>query len=233
MNIIRKVPCLKVACGIDAGKFMFKGNDFEVFNNGVDIKKFKFNADNRKNIRKELGINENTFVVGLTARVDRQKNPLFLLDIFNCIQKQKEDSVLVYTGEGDLKNAVKEKAKELGIENKVLLLGRRNDVEKITSAYDIFLMPSLYEGLSISIVEAQINGLKCYTSTNVDKDSNATGNVEFISLEKSAEEWAKEILESDNSRDMNVTEKIPDKFDSKKSYQKIYEYYEKHINTSI
>lgn len=223
--MIRKISYLKVACGIDAGKFMFKGKEFTVFNNGVDIKKFEYDENNRKFIRDEIGVLEDAFVVGLTARIDRQKNPLFLLEIFKYIQEQNEKSVLVLVGEGALKQAVIEKSKEFGIEDKVILLGRRNDVSKITSAYDIFLMPSLYEGLSISIVEAQINGLKCYTSTNVDKDSNVTGNVKFISLEKNAEEWAKEILLSDNSRDLNAVEKIPDKFDEKKSYKKIYEYY--------
>ena len=109
--------------------------------------------------------------------------------------------------------------------HKVIFLGKKVDANKYYSAMDIYIMPSISEGLSIALCEAQVNGLKCYTSDGVDKQSNISGNVEFLSLSQSPKEWAEHILKSNNSRDENVLEKIPEEFDAKKSYKKIYKFY--------
>jgi glycosyltransferase involved in cell wall biosynthesis len=222
---IKKVPYLRVACGQKAGKFMFNGNSFTIFNNGIDIDKFKFNKDNRIEIRKELNISDNTTIVGIVAKLEKQKNPLFLVDIFNEYQKLNGNSKLLLIGEGSLEDKMLDKIKKYNIEEKVLFLGKKINVNKYLSSFDIFIMPSLFEGLSISLIEAQVNGLKCYTSSRVDKNSNITGNVEFLSLNKCAGYWANYIFNSNNDRDMNVLDKIPDKFNSKKSYEKVYQFY--------
>ena len=114
----------------------------------------------------------------------------------------------------------------LDIQDKVLFLGRRDDTEKIYSAMDIFVMPSWFEGFSIAIVEAQVNGLKCYTSTNVARESNVIGNVEFLSLDETPKYWAQKIFEADNRRDEKAMEKIPDRFkieETVKVLSRIYE----------
>lgn len=222
---IRKYSLLKVACGQAAGNFMFGKEPFTIFNNGVDIDKFKYNQKNRQEIRKELNIKEDTTVIGLVAKLEHQKNIPYLIDIFYKYQLDNPDSKLVLVGEGSLKNIIEEQINNYQLNDKVLLLGKRLDTNKIYSAFDLFIMPSLYEGLSISLIEAQINGLKCYTSDNVDKNSNITGNVKFLSLDQSPKEWAKYILNQDNSRDNKVLDKIPDEFNAKKSYEKVFKYY--------
>lgn len=224
---IKKISFLKVACGEAAGKFMFNGNDFTIFNNGIDLDKFKFCMEHRKEIRREMKVSEETTVFGLIAKLEYQKNVLFLIDIFYEITKLKENVVLAIVGEGSLKEAICERIEKYNIKDKVLLMGRRNDANKAYSAFDIFLMPSLYEGLSISLIEAQVSGLRCYTSDTVDPKSNITGNVEFISLDKTAKEWAEQIINGNNQKDKDVLKKVPEEYNAVNSYQKVYEYYEK------
>lgn len=220
------------ACGIEAGRFLFKNKNFEVFDNGIDIDKFKFNAENRAIIRQELDIDDNASVVGSVAKLEEQKNPLFLVDIFNEYQKKNKNSVLIMVGEGSLEKDVRKKIDEYGISNKVFLLGKRMDTYKIYSAMDVFVMPSLFEGLSISLIEAQVNGLNCLVSNNVDKDCNISGNVKFVSLKGNCgyEEWSRIAMEDATKRDTNVLKKIPDKYNSKKCYNKVYKYYENVIS---
>lgn len=230
-SICRRVKSYKVACGDEAGKFMFEGDSYVVFNNGVDIDKFKYDEKNRKRIRKEYLIKENDIVMGLVARMEIQKNPIFLVEIFNKILCLNPNYKLMIVGEGKLIRDVNKKIKEYNIENKVILLGKRSNVNEILSAFDVYVMPSLYEGLSISLIEAQVNGLKCYTSDSVDKKSNITGNVKFLSLDNGAEFWARKILQDNKERDFKVIDKIPDNFNAQKSYEEVYKFYISNCNT--
>ncbi len=223
--LCKNVKAEHVACGKKAGEFMFPNQIFTILNNGIDLDKFKYNYQYNEELRKELKIAEKSFIIGQVAKLDLPKNPLFLLEIFNEYKKKDINAKLVVVGEGPQKKEMEEKIKEYNLGQDVFLLGRRDDCYKIYSMFDLFLMPSLYEGFSISLVEAQANGLKCYTSDEVDEDSNITGNVQFISLEKNAGFWADQILNSKNERDRNAQEKIPDKFDFKNSYEMVYEVY--------
>ncbi len=224
---VKKYPTLKVACGQQAGEFMFPNHKFTIFNNGVDIDKFKFNQKNRTEIRKKLKIKDDETVFGLVAGFFSVKNHSFLIDVFK--ELNIKNSKLILIGEGPLKEDVNKKVHDYNMEDKVLFLGRRLDTHKIYSALDIYLMPSLGEGLSISLVEAQVNGLKCYTSNTVDKNSNITGNVEFLSLEKSPKDWANYILSRNNQRDEKVLDKIPNEFNAKKSCEKVFQFYEENL----
>ena len=223
--MIRKCKFIKVACGEKAGKFMFGNQKFVIFNNGIDIDKFKYNLNNRKKIRKELNIADDTFVIGLVAAFLEVKNHNFIIAIFKEYLQFNTNSLLLLVGEGPLKDLIKNKVKYYNIEDKVLFLGKRDDTDKLYSAMDCYVMPSFSEGLSISLCEAQVNGLKCYTTDGVDKDSNITGNVDFLSLNKSSKEWAEYIYKSNNKRDKDVLNKIPDEFNSQKSYEKVYHFY--------
>lgn len=224
--LTKNIEYEKIACGQEAGKWLFGEEEFFVLNNGIEVEKFQFNAQNRNEIRNELAIEDNETVIGLVAKLEEQKNPRFLMDVFYAYQKLNAESKLLLVGEGSLKKELEEKAKEFGIAKKVLFLGRRDDTEKIYSAMDIFVMPSWFEGFSIALVEAQVNGLKCLTSTNVAQESNITGNVEFLPLEETAKDWAQKINEANNERDENVISKIPDKFKIEETVRilsKIYE----------
>lgn len=225
--MIRKCKFINIACGEKAGKFMFNGQNFEVFTNGIDIDKFKYSEKNRKEIRKELNIKDDEFVIGEIAAFFEVKNHEFLIDFFKDYSDKNPKSKLVLVGVGPRGEIIKEKVRTLGLSEKVLFLGKRTDVNKIYSALDLYIMPSFSEGLSISLCEAQINGLKCYTTDGVDKTSNITGNVDFISLDEGSNKWMEIISKNNNSRDKFVLDKIPDEFDSNKSYKKIYDYYMK------
>lgn len=226
---IRNIKYLKVACGREAGKFMFKSDNFTIFNNGIDLNKFKFEQKYRETIRKQVNINDTTTIIGIVAKLEKQKNILFLIDIFNEYQKMNNNSKLLIVGEGSLKAKIEKKINKKKIKDKVIFLGKREDTNKIYSAFDIYIMPSLYEGLSIALIEAQSNGLKCYTSDRVDKDSNITGNVAFLSLEENAKFWAKYIFDANNTRDEDSIKKIENKYDSKICYDNVYKYYMKNV----
>ncbi len=222
---IRNISYLRVACGQDAGKFIFKDKKFTIFNNGIDVEKFKYDKKNRKDIREEFGIKENETLYGLVAAFLPVKNHNFLIDVFREINNIDNSSKLILIGEGKLKKEIEEKVRNLNIDNKVIFTGKRKDVNKFYSAMDILIMPSFSEGLSMSLIEAQANGLKCYTSDNIDRNSNITGNVEFLSLDKGAEFWAKYIYNSNNERDESIHNKMPYDYNTKKSCEKVYQFY--------
>ena len=226
MRYIKKINYIRLSCGEKAGKYMFGKDKFIVFNNGIDYDRFRFSLNNRKAIRKELNIKGNEICLGLVATFSPVKNHTFLIDVIYELNKLNENIKLILIGVGLLEDDIKKKVEELGLTEKVIFLGKKVDANKYYSAMDIYIMPSLSEGLSISLCEAQVNGLKCYTSDNVDKQSNISGNVEFLSLSQSPKEWAEHILKSNNSRDENALEKIPEEFDAKKSYNRIYKFYE-------
>lgn len=223
--LTRNIKYDRIACGQKAGEWLFGKKEFFILNNGIEIETFKFNKENRDEIRNEFAIKDNETVIGLVAKMDEQKNHLFLINVFYEYQKLNSNSKLMLIGEGPLKSEIENKVQELNIQDKVLFLGRRDDVNKIYSAMDIFVMPSLFEGLSISIVEAQANGLKCYTSTNVDETSNVTGKVQFLSLLDGAKKWADWIYNSNNERDIEAISKIPNQFSLKENCKILEEYY--------
>ena len=140
------------ACTEYAGKWLFgkkvvERKELNVINNAIDLKKFKFNENTREDLRKELGIKEETLIIGHVGRFMKQKNHEFLIDVFEEAIKQDNNMYLILVGQGPLEDKIKEMAKEKGIEDKILFLGQRNDVNKLYQAMDIFVLPSLYEGL--------------------------------------------------------------------------------------
>ena len=218
------INVLRVACSNEAGKFMFSNKPFAIFLNGVEVDKFRYNEKNRNEIREEFNIKNDEILLGHIARFVPEKNHVFLLDVFSEILKQKPNSKLIFVGDGKSQNEIEYKIKELNIADNVILTGARNDAYKFYSALDAFVMPSISEGFGISIAEAQANGLFCFGSTNLDKSTNLTGNVEYISLNKSAREWA-EIILKEMKRDPHALEKFSKDFKAEESYRKIFEYF--------
>lgn len=219
---------LRVACGKDAGKYMFSNKSFEIFSNGIDVEKFKYSEAFRKEIREEFSIVDTDIVLGNVARLSKEKNHLFLLDVFSEILKLNPNSKLLLVGDGAEKDNIVNKIKELNLESKVILPGARDDAYKFYSALDGFVMPSIVEGFGISIAEAQANGLFCFGSERLEPATNLTGNIEYIPLIKSAKEWAEIILEN-MKRDKNAIEKFSKEFKAEESYRKIFEWFEKNI----
>lgn len=210
-QLFLKIPCHRFACSQEAGRFLFgESVHFTVIPNAIDVQRFSFQPMIREKIRKEFGL-ENLLVIGHVGRFQPVKNHSRLLSIFAEIHKQRPDSALVCVGDGEKMGDTKALAKQLGLEDAVLFLGQRNDVQDLLSAFDAFLLPSLYEGLGIVLVEAQCNGLKCFASKDVIPNAvNLTGNIAFISLSASDQEWAAALLQSDLTRDPMAMERVKD-----------------------
>ena len=187
------------ACGEVAGRYLFgnktynKGNVF-LLNNAIKLEKFIYNSDIRKKKRKELGIDDNKLVIGHVGRFVTQKNHSFLLEIFNEVNKKNPNTILLLIGQGPLKDKIKEEAKKMGLENSIKFLGQRSDVNELYQAFDILLLPSLYEGLSVVGVEAQAAGLLCFFSDLVTKELQILETTQFLSLKNDPSIWADSIL---------------------------------------
>lgn len=186
-------------CSELAGRWLFgnkeydKGNVF-LLNNAIDIEKFQYNEKVRKEKRKELNIKDNTLVIGHIGRFVAQKNHTFLIDIFHEVHKKNNDSILILVGQGPLMNEIKEKVDDLKLTKYVKFLGQRADVNELYQAFDVFVLPSLYEGLGMVLIEAQCSGLSCIASTEVPSIAKLTDNVSFIPLNQSVDKWSEEIM---------------------------------------
>lgn len=180
----------RLACGIDAGRWMFGKKNFEVINNGVDTSKYIFDRCNREEIRNLYKL-ENKVVIGHVGGFYETKNQSFLIDVLNHMDK--EMSCLMLVGDGPLKNKVHNKAVTLGLENNVIFIGETDYVEKYLSAMDCIVMPSLFEGLPLALIEQQTNGLCCIVSDNITEEVNITGNVSFVSLSAPISAWIDKI----------------------------------------
>lgn len=243
-NLLKQVlrPFSKVfatdymCCSELAGRWLFGNKEYDngnvyLLNNAIDLDKFKYDEEKRKKKRKELNIEDDTLVIGHVGRFVEQKNHRFLIDIFNEVHKQKENSILLLAGQGPLMEEMKEKVKILGIENSVKFLGQRNDINELYQAFDVFCLPSLYEGLPVVGVEAQATGLLCVFSDDMTKKTKVLDTTEFLSLNQSVEEWAYTILKKYKSfKRKNCTNEISKKdFNIKKEANKlIQKYYEEY-----
>lgn len=181
------------ACSTMAGKWMFRNNKFTVIPNGFDIKKFIFNEGARKEIREGLNIVEK-FVIANVARFNDQKNHLFLLQVFESIAAKQKDAYLLLVGDGPNLPMIKKKIENCQYKDRIIYYGTTDEVEKIYSAADVFLLPSKYEGLGIVFIEAQISGLPVITSNVVPYEVNINGLAHFLSLSDPADLWADEVL---------------------------------------
>ncbi len=182
------------ACSEHAGRWLFGNKTLEqgkviIINNAIDLDKFKYDEKLRKTKRKELEIKDDTLVIGHVGRFVAQKNHTFLIDIFNEIHKKEKNSILLLIGQGPLMNEIKQKVEKIGILDSVKFLGQRDDVSELYNIMDLFLFPSLYEGLGMVLIEAQVNGLPCVTSTEVPKVADITNHVQFYNLNDPINMW--------------------------------------------
>lgn len=176
-------PTNKFACSEVAGKWLFGNNqDFDIIYNAIELDKFTYNAHTRNRIRTELGVGDETLVLGNVGRIVKQKNQKYLMYIFSELLKKRSSAVLVFVGTGKLEESLKQYAVEMNIDNNVFFLGQRDDVYNLYQAFDVFCLPSLYEGLGIVAIEAQYSGLPCIVSDKVPREVNISHNVSFLAL---------------------------------------------------
>lgn len=195
---IRKNATDWFACSQAAAKWFYKKEDIAagkvtVLANAVDADKFRYSAEVRQAVRKEFGV-ENKLVIGCVARFRPEKNHEFLVDIINEICKTRDDVVLMFAGDGENENSVKNKVRQMGLEDKVLFLGMRSDIPRIMQAMDVFSLTSLWEGLPVVGIEAQASGLRCVVSDGVTSEMNAIDMVEYLSLEDPLSVWAEKLI---------------------------------------
>ncbi|NMV52395.1 glycosyltransferase family 1 protein [Lactobacillus reuteri] len=211
-----------IACGEAAGKYMFANKNYDILYNAIDQEKFKFNMKNRKQIRRDLGISEDTILLGNIGRLTEQKNQIFLIKMFKSFQKKHNDSQLILIGEGELREKLELEKKKLCLQKKIRIINGTNHPEYYYSACDFFLLPSLYEGLPVSAIEAQASGVNTILSDSIDKSVNYN-NASFVSIQHGVQPWINEINKNikDKKRDCNF-ENI---YNINTQYKKLYKLY--------
>lgn len=180
---------------------MFDIENTQIINNGVDFRKFRNIKKTKKDIRNDLKIPLDSFVVGHVGRFSLPKNHIFLLDVFKEITNRCEKAFLLLVGNGPLEPQICEKIKNLGLQEKVRILSHRSDVPELLTAMDVFLFPSLFEGLPVSLVEAQVVGLKCVISETIDKNSILLPTTVVKNLSDFVQDWADTVLDNTLTND--------------------------------
>lgn len=206
--VIRTLTTSRLACGSEAGKSLFGENSkFTVINNGINLKDFAYKNDTRKLLRKQLALPSKGTVLLHVGRFETVKNHSFLIDIFAEYLKKDPSSILLLVGRGPLENKIKQRVKLLKLDKSVKFLGVRSDVKDLYNVADLFVFPSLFEGLPVVLVEAQTNGLSIVASDTIDQAAKLTNNIKFYSLENSASKWAQCLLDT-NKAHVDVYSKL-------------------------
>ena len=191
-RFIKFVANKYIACSEEAAKSLFgKNNNTFILNNAIDVEKFAFSPEKREEIRKNLQINDK-IVIGHVGRFCAQKNHSFLLDVFSQAYKENPNLVLMLLGDGELRARIARKATTLGLRDAVFLLGTKENVYDYMSAMDVFVLPSLFEGLAVVGIEAQASGLRVISSLKVSEEINITDTVEFLDLDSRL--WVQALL---------------------------------------
>ncbi|MDP4178298.1 MAG: glycosyltransferase family 1 protein [Bacillota bacterium] len=215
-----------MACSDASGKYLFGNKKYLVVKNAIDAQKFIYNNNVRNEVRKELQI-ENKFVVGHIGRFNDQKNHTFLIDIFNELHKINDNAVLLLLGTGELESNIKEKVKQLGLIDYVYFLGVRKDTDRLYQAMDVFVFPSLYEGLGIVGIESQASGLMTICSDGIPAEARITEYFDCLSLKDDPMKWAVKINKYSQPYERKNTYKQIEEagFDVHSSAKKLEEYY--------
>ncbi len=220
-----------IACSDLAGKFMFYNNNINYLKNGIKIENYIFDFNKRENTRQFYNC-ENDFVICHIGIFNNVKNQTFVVDIFKDILIQHKNSKLILVGDGALKENVKQKCVDLGIEQNVIFTGICSDIQSILSASDIFVFPSLYEGLPLTLVEAQTSGIKVICSDTISNQVKITELIETHSLSQTSNQWAKAILKYSNGYNRkDMSEEIKKAgYDIKSSAKWLQEFYGEILN---
>ncbi|MBE7064714.1 MAG: glycosyltransferase family 1 protein [Ruminococcaceae bacterium] len=190
---ICKVATDYLACGKDAGRFLFNESCVNVIPNAIVADKFLYNDEIRAMMKKELSL-DGRFVIGHVGRFSRQKNHCFLIDIFCEILKINPYSVLLLVGTGENEKKIRSRVDRLGISDRVQFLGVRSDVDKLYQVMDVFVLPSLFEGIPVVGIEAQFSDLSCFFSSRVPKEVAFSKKCTFIRDDLPAKDWAEQIM---------------------------------------
>jgi glycosyltransferase involved in cell wall biosynthesis len=225
---VAKVATHFFACGEKAGDWLFGQKNkakVTIINNAINASLFTYDPAKANKIKEEFGL-KNKKVIGHVGRFNEQKNHFLLIKIFNEIYKKDNNCLLLLIGDGNLKDKIKEEAKRLNIDENIHFLGLRDNIPELLQGFDLFLFPSLYEGLPVTLVEAQASGLKIITSSTVTKEVDITGLITYIDLEQPESDWAESVLSNINYNRKDTLNQIReggyDIFENAKNLQTFY-----------
>jgi len=188
------------------GRTAYTRGDVSILHNAVDLDSFRYNAAGRNLVRSSYNINDDVMVIGHIGRFVTQKNHDFLLDVFFEIHRKAEKTLLLLVGSGTLEEDIRGKAHTLGLDGAVIFAGVRSDIPDILSAMDVFLFPSLYEGMPNVVIEAQATGLPCVIADTITREANIASLVTYMPLEASSKDWANFVLQQANHERMDTKE---------------------------
>ena len=218
-------------CSKDAGKWLFgnrviNSDSFYVLNNAIDASNFRLNENIRKQYRNDFKVDKKTVYIQVGSLTD-QKNHIFTINVFKELVKIKKDIKLYIVGVGENQTIIERLINEYNLNEYIQLLGRRNDVNNLLQMADCYIMPSIYEGLSVAAIEAQASGIKCFLSDVVSKDVKISDVVEFLPLQEDV--WVKKLNDSFGKQD-TYDEIIKAGYDIKDTSKWLLEFYERIYN---
>ena len=174
---------------------LFSINNTSIIKNGVDFNKFRRINESKAKLRRKYGISETCFLIGNIGRFSPEKNQSFLIDILNEIRNRGIDAKLLLIGSGDLESVLRNRINEYSLIDSVFIFSHRTDIPQLLKCMDVFVFPSLYEGLSVTLVEAQVSGLKCVISDRINSESILSEKTLIVPLEASVETWVDMVLD--------------------------------------
>lgn len=201
--------CSDMAAGWLFPDSIFRKGQYQLINNGIDLDQFKFRNEIREKRRSELNVSENTLLIGAVARFMEQKNHSYMLQIFQDVLNLQPNSKLLLIGEGKLEDKVRDEADRMGLLEGVIFFGTTAFVNEYLWAMDVYLMPSLFEGLPITGIEAQAAGLPCFMSDTITQEVGVSELAYYLSIKDKASVWAHEILKVAIYKErLDVSEKV-------------------------
>lgn len=223
---LNKIATKKLACGIDAGKFLYgEGQEYTVINNGIDTEKFFFSAKYRKELRDKYKLGPKTKIILNAGRLEEVKNQAWLIDVFDKYHKDDSNSALFIMGDGALKSVLQEKIAQTESKKSIFLLDSQPDINKYYSMADIFALPSKFEGVPTVGIEAQVSGLPCLFSTAVPPETKILDNTEFLPID-SDDIWLEKIKMLNNLEQRSVLKSKIKRYDIHNSVKKLEEVYD-------
>ena len=195
----------RFACSDLAAKWMFQERNYEFIPNAIDLDKYKYNPEMRTIIRNKYDISDNDIVLGYVARLTESKNHLFLLKVMEqIINKGHTNYKLMMVGDGEERQKLEEITDNIGIKDYVVFCGETRDANYYYSSFDQYVMPSLFEGFPLTVIEAQAAGLKCVISNTITQNVNVVGDIVYLPIECNYDQWADTIVNCDIVRNNNI-----------------------------
>lgn len=232
-----KITCNDaIACSKDAGNWLFGEKKYWILNNGIDVDAFRFSESLRKEYRKKLGLKEDDIALGNVAAFEPKKNQSFLIDMMKVLIQNNPKYILYLWGiDGTSKEAVLKKIKNNGLEKNIKYMGTTDKINEFINAMDLMLLPSMFEGFPVTVVEWQANGLPCILSDTITPDCNLDGNVKFLPINNGVECWAEQIEScsfdvKDRASNIHIMMLQKKGFDIKQNANELKEHYLEKLN---